>query len=432
MSWDFETEPEFQKQLDWIGEFVRAEVEPLDYVLGSPYDVRDPNRNKLVRPLQAEVRKHRLWACHLEPELGGQGYGQVKLALMNEILGRSRFAPTVFGCQAPDSGNAEILAKYGTPEQKKRFLEPLLNNEIVSCFSMTEPQGGADPKVFATRAELRGDNWVLNGEKWFSSNARWASFFIVMAVTDPDAPPYQRLSTFIVPADSAGIELKRNVGVGQEPDGAGAHAYIRYHDVQAPKDHLLGPRGGGFVVAQTRLGGGRIHHAMRTIGQVRKAFDLMCERTLSRTTQGSLLADKQMVQEKIADSWIDIEQFRLLVLRTAWRIDRYKDYLKVRKDIAAVKAQMPKVFHDVAVRALQIHGSLGVTPEMPFVEQVMESFVMGLADGPTEVHKVTLARQILRDYKGTTGLFPSGHIPALREAAIKKYADQIELEVDAQ
>jgi acyl-CoA dehydrogenase len=427
VAWDFETEPEFQKELDWMDQFVREEVEPLDFVLGSPYEVHDPKRNKLVQPLQAEVRKHKLWACHLEPELGGQGYGQVKLALMNEILGRSRFAPTVFGCQAPDSGNAEILAKYGTPAQKKQYLEPLLNNEIVSCFSMTEPQGGADPKVFTTRAELRGDDWLINGEKWFSSNARYASFLILMAVTDPDAPPYQRLSTFIVPADSSGLNIKRNLGVGREADGA--HAYVRYQDVQIPKDHLLGPRGGGFVVAQTRLGGGRIHHAMRTIGQVRKAFDLMCERVLSRTTQGSLLADKQMVQEKIADSWIDIEQFRLLVLRTAWRIDKYKDYLKVRKDIAAVKAQMPKVFHDVAVRALQIHGSLGVTAEMPFVEQVMESFVMGLADGPTEVHKVTLARQVLRDYKGTAGLFPSGHIPALRDAAVRKYADRIELEV---
>jgi acyl-CoA dehydrogenase len=171
---------------------------------------------------------------------------------------------------------------------------------------------------------------------------------------------------------------------------------------------------------------------MRTVGQVRKAFDLMCERVLSRTTQGSLLADKQMVQEKIADSWIDIEQFRLLVLRTAWRIDKYKDYLKVRKDIAAVKAQMPKVFQDVAIRALQLHGSLGVTPEMPFVDQVMESFVMGLADGPTEVHKITLARQVLRDYRGTSQLFPTGHIPALREAAIRKFADRIEQEVAAQ
>ncbi|HEX4210340.1 MAG TPA: acyl-CoA dehydrogenase family protein, partial [Candidatus Binataceae bacterium] len=329
-----------------------------------------------------------------------------------------------------DTGNSEILAKYGTPEQKKQYLEPLLRNEIVSCFSMTEPQGGADPKVFATKAELKGDNWVINGEKWFSSNANYSSFLIVMAVTDPDAAPYNRLSTFIVPTNTDGLNIVRSVGVGQEPEGT--HGYVRYQDVTVPKDHLLGPRGGGFVVAQTRLGGGRIHHAMRTIGQVRKAFDQMCERVLSRTTQGSLLADKQMVQEKIADSWIDIEQFRLLVLRTAWRIDRYKDYLKVRKDIAAVKAQMPKVFHDVAVRALQIHGSLGVTSEMPFVEQVMESFVMGLADGPTEVHKVTLARQILRDYKGTKTLFPSGHIPALRDAAIKKYADVIEFAVAAQ
>jgi acyl-CoA dehydrogenase len=253
-----------------------------------------------------------------------------------------------------------------------------------------------------------------------------------MAVTDPDAPPYKRLSTFVVPMDAPGINVVRNVGVGHEEESLRGHAYIRYQDVQVPKDHLLGERGGGFVVAQTRLGGGRIHHAMRTIGQVRRAFDLMCERVLSRSTQGSRLADKQMVQEKIADSWIDLEQFRLLVLRTAWRIDKYKDYLKVRKDIAAVKAQMPKVFHDVVTRALQIHGSLGVTSEMPFVDQVLDSFVMGLADGPTEVHKITLAKQILRDYKGTEGLFPSGHIPALREAAIKKYGDRIEITVSAQ
>ncbi|HSU91713.1 MAG TPA: acyl-CoA dehydrogenase family protein [Sporolactobacillaceae bacterium] len=428
MSWDFETEPEFQKDLDWIDKFVREEVEPLDYVLGHPYDVRDPKRNKLVRPLQAEVRKRKLWACHLGPELGGQGYGQIKLALMNEILGRSRFAPIVFGCQAPDSGNAEILAHYGTPDQKKRFLQPLLDNEIVSAFSMTEPQGGADPKVFKTKAELRGDDWVINGEKWFSSNAHLASFLIVMAVTDPTAKEYERMSMFIVPKETAGVEILRNLGVGTH-ESEGSHAYIRYSDVHVPKDAMLGPRGGAFVVAQTRLGGGRIHHAMRTIGQVRKAFDMMCERVLSRTTQGSRLADKQMVQEKIADSWMEIEQFRLLVLRTAWKIDRYKDYLKVRRDIAAVKALMPKVFHDVASRALFLHGSLGATGEMPFVEQVIQSFHMGLADGPTEVHKITLARQVLRDYKATDGLFPTQHIPRLREAAIKKYADRIELEV---
>jgi acyl-CoA dehydrogenase len=431
MSWDFETEPEFQKELDWVEGFVREKIEPLDHVLGNPYDVRDRARNALVRPLQAEVKKHKLWACHLEPELGGQGYGQVKLALMNEILGRSRFGPIVFGCQAPDSGNAEILAKYGTPEQKERFLRPLLENEIVSCFSMTEPQGGADPKVFTTRAELRGDHWVINGDKWFSSNAHVASFLIVMAVTDPDAPPYERMSMFIVPSDTPGFRILRNMSVGLH-EGEGSHGYVRYEDVHVPRDHMLGPRGGAFVVAQTRLGGGRIHHAMRTIGQVRKAFDMMCERVLSRTTQGSLLADKQMVQEKIADSWMEIEQFRLLVLRTAWRIDRYKDYRKVRKDIAAVKVLMPKVFHDVSARALHLHGSLGATQEMPFVEQVIQSFHMGLADGPTEVHKITVARQVLREYQATRDLFPTQHLPKLREAAARKYAVQIEREVRAQ
>ena len=431
MSWDFETDPEYQKELDWAEKFVREEVEPLDYVLGHPYDVRDPVRNKLVRPLQAEVKKRKLWACHLGPELGGQGYGQVKLALLNEILGGSRFAPIVFGCQAPDSGNAEILAHYGTPEQKKRFLQPLLDNEIVSAFSMTEPEGGADPKVFTTKAELKGDNWVINGHKWFSSNAHLSSFLIVMAVTDPDADPYKRMSMFIVPTDTPGVKILRNVGVGMH-EREGSHAYIHYDNAMVPKDHMLGPRGGAFVVAQTRLGGGRIHHAMRTIGQVRRAFDMMCERVLSRTTQGELLAKKQMVQEKIADSWMEIEQFRLLVLRTAWKIDRYKDYLKVRKDIAAVKALMPKVFHDVAARALHLHGSLGATGEMPFVEQVIQSFHMGLADGPTEVHKVTLARQVLREYKGTTDLFPSQHIPKLREAALRKYAEAVEREVHAQ
>ncbi|HEV2171223.1 MAG TPA: acyl-CoA dehydrogenase family protein, partial [Candidatus Binatus sp.] len=266
---------------------------------------------------------------------------------------------------------------------------------------------------------------------WFSSNATNAAFLIVMAVTDPDASPYKRMSMFIVPSDTAGVKHIRDLHVGamRRTEGEGGHGYIRYEDVHVPKDHLLGPRGGAFAVAQTRLGGGRIHHAMRTVGQVRRAFDLMCERALSRTTQGSLLAEKQLVQQQIADSWIEIEQFRLLVLRTAWKIDRYKDYMKVRKDIAAVKVVMPKVFHDVAARALHLHGSLGVTSEMPFVGQILGSFVMGIADGPTEVHQITLARQVLRDYKGTTDLFPTQHLPKLREAAIRKYADRVELEL---
>ncbi|TXL76711.1 acyl-CoA dehydrogenase [Vineibacter terrae] len=427
--WSFETDPDYQKKLDWVMRFVKDEVEPLDYLGVQSYDVKNEKRNKAVKPLQAEVRRQGLWACHLGPDLGGQGYGQVKLGLLNEILGRSHFGPIVFGCQAPDSGNAEILAHYGTPAQKKKYLQPLLDNEIVSCFSMTEPQGGADPKVFTCRAELDGDEWVINGEKWFSSHAHLASFLIVMAVTDPQAPPYRRLSQFIVPAETPGIEMIRNMPVGYHSKPG--HAYLRYNNVRIPKDHMLGNRGDGFVVAQTRLGGGRIHHAMRTIGQVKKSFDMMCERVLSRETQGSLLADKQMVQEKIADSWMEIEQFRLLVLQTAWKIDKHKDYMKVRKDISAVKALMPKIFHDVAARALHLHGSLGVTPDMPFAEQVIESFHMGLADGPTEVHKVTVARQVLRDYHGTNQLFPTQYIPHLRDAAIAKLGDLIEREVSA-
>ncbi len=429
MAWDFETEPEFQIELDWMDAFVREEVEPLDFVLGSPYDIRNPNNQKIVPKLQAEVRQRGLWACHLGPELGGKGYGQLKLALMNEILGRSHFAPIVFGCQAPDTGNAEIFAHFGTDEHKQKYLQPLLNGEIVSCYSMTEPHGGADPKVFTTRAELDGDEWVINGQKWFSSNARYASFLIVMVVTDPDAPTYERMSMFIVPKDTPGVEIIRNVGLITEPEGH--HAYIRYNNVRIPRSHLLGERGQGFAVAQTRLGGGRIHHAMRTVGQVKKAFDQMCERALSRTTQGEVLSNKQMVQEKIADSWIEIEQFRLLVMQTAWRIDKYKDYRKVRKDIAAIKVMLPKVFYDVASRALQLHGSLGVSEEMPFSNQVIDALRLGIVDGPTEVHKVTVARQVLREYKPAEGLFPTGHLPALREQAVQKYGDLLELEVSA-
>jgi acyl-CoA dehydrogenase len=424
VAWDFSTDPKWAAQLAWVDEFVRNECEPIDLIVKESHDLDDPVRQALIPPLQKIVKERGLWATHLGPHLGGPGHGQVKLALLNEILGRSECAPIVFGSQAPDSGNSEILAHYGTPELKRRYLEPVLDNRIVSCFSMTEPQGGADPKVFTTTAVQDGDHWVINGEKWFSSNAHYSSFLIVMAVTDPDAPPYQRLSTFIVPTEAAAVNIVRKVGVGQEAEGS--HAYVRYQDAVVPKDHLLGPRGGGFVVAQTRLGGGRIHHAMRTIGQVRKAFDLMCERVLSRTTQGSLLSDKQMVQEKIADSWIDIEQFRLLVLQTAWRIDKYKDYKRVRKDISAVKAMMPRVLHDVASRALQIHGSLGVSNEMPFAHYVIESFHMGLADGPTEVHKVTLARLLLSEYKPAEGLFPSFHLPTLRAEARANYADVLE------
>jgi acyl-CoA dehydrogenase len=423
MSWDFETEAEFQRELDWITNFVREEVEPLDHLLGSPWDIHAQGFQKLVRPLQRIVKERNLWACHLGPELGGRGYGQVKLALMNEILGRSTFGPIVFGCQAPDTGNSEILAHYGTPQQKQRYLEPLLANEVVSCFAMTEPQGGADPQVFTTRAVRDGDDWLITGQKWFASNARYASFFIVMAVTDPGVSVYEGTTMFIVPAGTPGLTIVRNAGCGDEEE---THAYLDFAQVRIGSDSLLGPQGAAFEVAQVRLGGGRVHHAMRVIGQAQKALDALCERSLSRSTQGSRLADKQMVQERIADSWIELEQFRLLVMRTAWRIDKYQDYRKVRKDIAAVKAAMPKVLHDIAARALHIHGSIGVSNEMPFAGLVNRSFQMGLADGPTEVHKITVAKLLLREYVACDDLFPSYHRPTAVAAARKKFKALLE------
>jgi len=416
MTWSFETDPDFQAGLDWAATFMRTEVEPLDAVISSPYDLKDPVRQRLIPPLQEKVRANGLWACHLRPELGGQGYGQLKLALLAEQVGRSDCGPTVFGSQPPDSGNSEILAEYGTQEQKDRYLRPLLDNRIVSCFSMTEPQGGADPSVFTTTAVLDGDEWVLEGHKWFSSNAKFASFFIVVAVTEPEQPVQHRMSLFVVPADTPGVTILRNVGRGDHVGGEGTHGYIHYDQVRLPADALLGERGKGFQVAQARLNGGRMHHAMRTVGKARRVFEMLCERAVSRETRGSRLADKQLVQDMVADSWMELEQFRLLVLQTAWKADRF-GYGALRGDIAAVKALMPTVLRNVTSRAIQLHGSLGTTNEMPLVAYLLDGFTMGLADGPTEVHKSTLARQILRGVTPAEGLFPSEHIPAVRARA---------------
>ncbi|MGE0829626.1 MAG: acyl-CoA dehydrogenase family protein [Hyphomonadaceae bacterium] len=419
--WSFETDPDFQKELDWIRDFVTREVEPLDHILGSQWNIHDPRFTKLVRPLQAKVKARGLWGCHLGPELGGKGYGQLKLALMNEQFGRSRFGPIVFGAQAPDTGNSEILAHYGTPEQKKKYLEPLLNNDIVSCFAMTEPQGGADPLQLQMRAVQDGDHWVLTGEKWFASNARFANFFIVMAVTDPDAAPYRRMSMFIVPADTKGIEIIKNYGYYGEPEEV--HGHMRWSSVRVPKENMLGGRGDAFVVAQVRLGGGRMHHAMRTLAEATKCFDMMCERVLSRHTKGEQLARKQMVQEKIADSWVQLRQFRLLILETAWLADQGNDWKAIRKNVAAVKSIMPKVLHDISERALHLHGSLGLSTQMPFSDALINSYHVGLADGPTEVHKVTVAREVLKDYSPINEMFPAYLRDRREEEALEFYGD---------
>jgi acyl-CoA dehydrogenase len=426
MAFDFSVDPEFQEQLDWVREFVETNVYPLDLLWPHDnYAPLDAERRAVVGRLKQQVRDKGLWACHLGPELGGQGYGQLKLALLNEILGTSTWAPRVFGTQAPDTGNGEILAHYGTPEQKAAYLEPLLEGDIVSCFSMTEPQGGADPDVFVTQAEQDGDDWVINGQKFFSSNARWASFFIVMAVTDPDSPLRERMSMFLVPADTPGIVIDRNLAHLTEPEDDGSEALLSYHDVRVPASAMLGARGDAFGVAQTRLGGGRVHHAMRSIGGAQRCLDMMAERALSRRTKGERLSEKQAVQTMIAESYIDIAQFRLLVLYTAWQIDKYDDYHRVRKDIAAIKVMTPRVLEGVARRAIQVHGALGTTFDLPLTHFLGHGMLLALADGPTEVHQTTVAKQVLRDYTAAPSMWPTEHVPTRRAEAQAWFEEQL-------
>ncbi len=425
MSWSFETDSAFQEELDWIDDFTREEIEPLDLVFREPGDPWDPDSPAAaaMAPLRAIVKEKKLWACHLGPELGGGGYGQVKLGLMNEILGRSRFGPSVFGCQAPDSGNAEILAHFGNEDQKSRFLQPLLDGEIASCYSMTEPQAGADPAEFTCVATRDGDDWVINGEKWFASHARFSAFLLVMVVTDTDVSIHKGASILLVEQGTPGMEIIRNSAVGPYVEqGDGVHAYIRFENCRVPAANLLGEEGGGFLVAQTRLGGGRVHHAMRSVGVLKKAMDMMCERALSRTTKGEALAQKQFTQEKIADTYTQILQYRLHVLYTAWLIDKHKEYNReVRKEIAAIKAATPRVLQEVIYRVMHLHGSLGMSDETPLMTMWANIPELGVVDGPTEVHKVTVARTVLRDYSPAPGLFPTYHTPTVRAKAMEKY-----------
>lgn len=428
---DFSVDPEFQAKLDWMDKFVREECETMD-VLWPTQSAQFDKTNKAsmahLKPLQEQVKAQGLWACHLGPHLGGPGYGQVKLALMNEILGRSAWAPVVFGTAAPDTGNAEILAMFGTTEQKQKYLGPLMDGDIVSCFSMTEPQGGADPGEFTCRAWQEGDEWVIEGEKWFSSNAKFAAFYIVIAVTAPDAPLTERMSMFIVPAETPGIEIIRNVALIGEPDADdGHHAHVRYNQVRVPLDHMLGNPGEGFKVAQARLGGGRIHHAMRTVGLCNRALEMMLERAVSRHTKGKMLGEHQIVQGKIADSVIELEQFRLLVLKAAWMIDEVEagrmPHGSQRKYIGMCKVAMEGVFRNVVGRSLDIHGSMGISLDLPLAAWYAGHMALAFADGPTDVHRTQLARAYLKRTTPGDPVFPSEHIPTRTAAARMRYPD---------
>jgi len=436
VAWDFETEPEFEAKLAWMRTFVRDEIIPLE-ALADKWRTAQGRKvfQAITAPLQAEVKRQGLWAAHLPPDMGGQGFGQVKLGLMHEILGQTPYGPSVFGNQAPDSGNAELIAVGGTLAQREQWMQPLLDGKYRSCFSMTEPGAGADPTLLTTSAMRDGDEWVINGHKWFSSNASIADFLIVMVKTGDYEMPYKNYSMIIVPTATEGVNIVRDVPTMGEPDHKtgepGGHAEIIYDNVRVPFENVVGGEAGigqGFALAQKRLGPGRIHHAMRWLGQSQRAFDLLCERALTRYTHGSLLAEKQMVQDWIAQSYADMQAARLLTLQAAWRMDQLhaagKHYSDARVEIGVIKFWGAKVLHDVIDRAIQIHGSLGYTTDLPLEGMYRAARAARIYDGPDEVHKVTVARQVLKGYRPSD---PSiEHLPTRRAAALEKFADYLD------
>ncbi len=427
MSWDFETEPEFQVHLEWMDDFVRKEIFPLEVL-----DVSHDQLRELMKPLQEEVKARGLWASHLSPELGGAGYGQVKLGLMHEIIGLSPYAPFVFGNNAPDSGNAEMLAlgieASGRNEQRAKWLNPLLEGSIRSGFSMTEPNtAGSDPKLISTQALRDGDQWVINGHKWFTTNGSIADFLIVMAVTNPEVHPYQGTSMIIVPRDTPGVTIVRDVPTMERPEvhfgTFGGHTEIIYEDVRVPYENLIGNEGDGFKLAQLRLGPGRIHHCMRWLGQSRRAFDMLCERAVSRFSHGSLLAEKQTVQNWVAESYAEMSGARLMTLEAAWKIDKFGAD-KARVEIAAIKFHGAKVLYNVIDRAIQVNGSLGYSCDLPLESMYRAARAARIYDGPDEVHKQTIARHILRKFQLADP--PSEYVPARRIDAARKFAEILE------
>src|SRR3990172_6192900 len=382
---EFTLTPEVREMRRKVTDFLNEHIYPNEESLMEA----DGDRESLMRELQAKTKAMGMWAPHLPAEAGGMGIGFMKYVYMNEILGRSPFAPRAFGAQAPDSGNAEILWQFGTDEQKQRWLKPLVNGDIRSCFSMTEPEvAGADPTLLQTRAERDGDEWVINGHKWFTSGAIGASFAIVMCVSDPESAPHRRMSQIIVPTDTPGFEIVRSVPVMGET--LGNHCEIYYRDARVPITNTLGQPGDGFMIAQKRLGPGRIHHCMRWLGQMQRAFELMCKRALERVAFGSTLAQKQTVQNWIAASVAEIQSARLLTLHAAHKIDQGDE---ARVEISLIKFFGAKILHDVIDRAIQVHGALGVSGDTPLEGMYRQARAARIYDGPDEVHRMVVARR---------------------------------------
>jgi acyl-CoA dehydrogenase len=395
---DFDLSPRCEELLERVRAFQEEHVFPveLEALRALDDEVRPgiPYPEILVE-IRERARSEGLWNLFLPDEEHGAGLANWEYGVLCEEMGRSpAIAPMAFNCSAPDTGNMEILHDHGTADQQQAWLEPLLEGEIRSCFSMTEPEvSGSDPTTLRTRAELDGDEWVINGHKWFTSGAVGAAVAIVMCVTEPDAHPYARASMILVPVDNPGFNLVRPVPV-MGHDGGPGHCEILYEDCRVPASNLLGERGAGFVIAQDRLGPGRIHHCMRAIGTAERAIEMMCDRANSRETFGEKLADKQFVQDFIARSRMEVDQARLLTLLAAWKMDT-AGKRAARQQISMIKVVAANMVMDVLDRAIQVHGALGMSDDTPLAGMWRFSRMLKVADGPDEVHKMVIARREL-------------------------------------
>ena len=393
---DFTPSPRVETLRAQIQDFMEKHVYPDERKAAEEADlVRTgvPYPPTLVE-LRRKAKAAGLWNLFLPDKEHGAGLTNWEYGILCELMGRSLVASLAFNCAAPDTGHMEIIVEFGTEAQKRRWLQPLLDGDIRSCFSMTEPDvAGSDPTLLHTRAVREGKDWVIDGHKWFTSGAVGASVAIVMAVTDPGAAPHLRASMILVPTDAKGFNLVRAVPV-MGHTGGGGHCEIRYEGCRVPLENVLGPEGGGFMIAQARLGPGRIHHCMRAIGAAERAMEMMCQRANRRVAFGEPLAKKQFVQEMIATSRIEIDQARLLTLYAAWKMDTVGKK-EARQEISMIKVVAANVVMQVLDRAIQVHGALGVSDDIPLARLWRDLRMLRLADGPDEVHKAVIARREL-------------------------------------
>ncbi|HBF43944.1 MAG TPA: acyl-CoA dehydrogenase [Desulfobacteraceae bacterium] len=397
---DFEMPEKTKIITGMIDEFVDKELIPLEP------EFLSKSFKDLVPVLEEKrelVKRMELWAPNYPKEYGGMGLNLVDHAFVSESLGRTPLGHYVFGCQAPDAGNVEILYLYGTDKQKEQYLRPLIEGKIRSCFSMTEVElPGSNPVMMDTMAVKDGDDYVINGQKWYTSSSDGAEFAIVMAKTNPDAPPYLQASMIIVPCSTPGFNQVRNIPVmGEAGTDYTGHGEILYQSCRVPRKNLLGPEGHGFVIAQERLGPGRIHHCMRWLGICKRSFDLMCKRASERimTRDGKTLATKQIIQAWIAECAADIQAARLMTLNAAWKIEKL-GVKEAREEISLIKFFVAGVMQNVVDKALQIHGGLGMTDDIIIPYFYRFERAARIYDGVDEVHKMSVAKRILRDYEG--------------------------------